>query len=300
MRVDHSEKRDAGRGRKAAVLLLAAIALSACSHFDTEPPIASGPVTAKYFTITVGRGDTISQIARRYQVSALDMIDANDLTDRDRIYAGQVLRVPGAARAPGAAYAARTIPVPQSRPRSKVTRTAPAITLASYTPPDDNNTILDQAQSVIDRLASGAPNDRDVSAYQDTSRDSGLARFAWPLSGRIISPFGKSASGERNDGINIAAHLGAPIHAAAAGVVTYSGNELKGYGNLVLIKHEDGYVTAYAHAERTLVNKGEKVTKGQVIAYTGETGDVTEPQLHFEIRHDTKPVDPRPLLVAAR
>jgi murein DD-endopeptidase MepM/ murein hydrolase activator NlpD len=83
-------------------------------------------------------------------------------------------------------------------------------------------------------------------------------------------------------------------------VVTYSGNELKGYGNLVLIKHDDDYVTAYAHAERTLVNRGDKVKKGDVIAYTGETGDVTEPQLHFEIRRDTKPVDPRPLLVASR
>lgn len=299
MRVDHSEKRDAGRGRKATVLLLAAIALSACSHFDKEPPIASGPVTAKYFTITVGRGDTISQIARRYQVSALDMIDANDLTDRDRIYPGQVLRVPGSTRPPAPAYAARTVPVPHSKPR-KTTRSAPAITLASYTPRDDDNTILDQAQSVIDRLAGGGPNTSDVSAYQDSARDPGIARFTWPLSGRIISPFGKSASGERNDGINIAAHLGAPIRAAAAGVVTYSGNELKGYGNLVLIKHEGGYVTAYAHAERTLVNKGEKVAKGQVIAYTGETGDVTEPQLHFEIRHDTKPVDPRPLLMASR
>mgnify|MGYP001546648504 FL=1 len=83
-------------------------------------------------------------------------------------------------------------------------------------------------------------------------------------------------------------------------MVTYSGNELKGYGNLVLIKHDDDYVTAYAHAERTLVNRGDKVKKGDVIAYTGETGDVTEPQLHFEIRRDTKPVDPRPLLVASR
>jgi len=294
MRVDHSKK---GNGRKAIVLLLAALALSACSHFDKEPPIASGPVTAKYFTVTVRSGDTIYEIARRYNVRALDLIDANDLTNRDRIYAGQTLRVPGAARAPTYAVA-RRVPTPQPKPRS-TPRYAPTLTLASYKPQDDT-TLVNQADSVIDRLAGGTPSDHDVSAYQDHSRDPGTARFAWPISGRVISPFGISASGERNDGINIAANLGTPIHAAAAGVVTYSGNELKGYGNLVLIKHEDGYVTAYAHAERTLVNKGEQVSKGQVIAYTGETGDVTQPQLHFEIRRETKPVDPRLLLMASR
>ncbi len=297
MRVQRSERFEAKRGRKVAAILFAAIALSACSHFDKEPPIADGPAAGKHFTITVSAGDTISDIARRYNVRTADLIDANDLTDRDRIYAGEVLRVPGKPRAP--LYdVARAVPVPQPKPRYG--HDAPAITLASYKPRDDNDSLLDQAQSVIDRLGGNTPNDRDVTAYQDTSRDPGTARFAWPVAGRVISPFGQSVTGERNDGINIAASLGTPIRAAADGVVTYSGNELKGYGNLVLIKHDDGYVTAYAHAERTMVNRGEKVSKGQVIAYTGETGDVTEPQLHFEIRHDTKPVDPRPLMVASR
>jgi len=122
--------------------------------------------------------------------------------------------------------------------------------------------------------------------------------FGWPVQGKVIANFGAGSDGARNDGINIAAALGTPIHAAAAGTVTYAGDELKAYGNLVLIKHTDGYVTAYAHAQRLTVAKGDSVSKGQVIGYSGATGDVDSPQLHFEIRHDTQPVDPNALLVA--
>ncbi len=128
--------------------------------------------------------------------------------------------------------------------------------------------------------------------------DANAPSFAWPVSGPVISEFGTDHNGERNDGINISAPMDTPIHAAASGTVTYSGDELKAYGNLILIRHEDGYVTAYAHADKILVNRGQAVTKGQVIGYSGSTGDVTSPQLHFEIRRDTKPVDPKALLVA--
>lgn len=123
--------------------------------------------------------------------------------------------------------------------------------------------------------------------------------FAWPVSGRVISDFGVNGSGQRNDGINIAAPLGTPIRAAASGTISYAGNELKGYGNLILIKHDDGYVTAYAHAESIVVNRGDTVSKGQIIGYAGTTGDVTTPQLHFEIRHGVQPVNPRTMLLAS-
>ena len=134
-----------------------------------------------------------------------------------------------------------------------------------------------------------ADNDVPAPAYADP-------QYAWPVNGRVLSNYGSIAGGERNDGINIAASYGEPIHAAAEGTVSYSGNDLKSYGNLVLIKHGDNYVTAYAHAERILVNRGDHVAKGQVIAYAGSTGDVSQPQLHFEIRHGVRPVNPRPLL----
>jgi murein DD-endopeptidase MepM/ murein hydrolase activator NlpD len=125
-------------------------------------------------------------------------------------------------------------------------------------------------------------------------------KFEWPIEGKIILPFGGGDDGVKNDGINIAAWMGEPIRAAAAGTVIYAGNELKGYGNLVLIRHENGYTTAYAHAESLLVSRGDSVRQGQTIAYAGDTGDVRTPQVHFEIRQGVKPVDPKPLLLAAR
>ena len=123
--------------------------------------------------------------------------------------------------------------------------------------------------------------------------------FAWPVTGQVISDFGATANGGKNDGINIAANLDAPIRASASGTVTYAGDELKNYGNLVLVKHTGGYTTAYAHAGRLIVSKGDFVARGQVIGYVGQTGDVSRPQLHFEIRTATTPVNPRSYLSAA-
>jgi murein DD-endopeptidase MepM/ murein hydrolase activator NlpD len=122
--------------------------------------------------------------------------------------------------------------------------------------------------------------------------------FAWPVSGRVIADFGSTPTGGRNDGINIAAAEGTPFRAAASGSVTYAGDELKNYGNLVLIKHSGGFTTAYAHADRLVVSRGDFVAKGQVIGYAGQTGDVSTPQLHFEIRSGTSPVNPRSYLVS--
>jgi len=127
----------------------------------------------------------------------------------------------------------------------------------------------------------------------------GAPAFDWPVSGRVISDFGATASGGKNDGINLAANKDAPIHASASGTVTYAGDDLKNYGNLVLVKHSGGYTTAYAHAERLIVARGAFVTRGQVIGYVGQTGDVSSPQLHFEIRSGTTPVNPRSYLSSA-
>jgi murein DD-endopeptidase MepM/ murein hydrolase activator NlpD len=129
---------------------------------------------------------------------------------------------------------------------------------------------------------------------------SGGLIFSSPVNGPVVADYGTTVSGERNVGINIAAPFGTPIHAAAAGQVSYAGNELRGYGNLVLLKHDDGYVTAYAHAERIVVNRGDFVQKGQIIGYVGQTGDVSSPQVHFEIRKGVTPVNPHTLLASSR
>ena len=116
--------------------------------------------------------------------------------------------------------------------------------------------------------------------------------FVWPLNGKLISSFGAKGNGLRNDGINIMAPVGSVVRAAGSGVVAYAGNELRGFGNLLLIKHGKGWVTAYAHNRNLIVRRGEKVSQGQVIAYVGNSGNVSRPQLHFEIRKGNKAVDP--------
>ena len=118
------------------------------------------------------------------------------------------------------------------------------------------------------------------------------AGFSWPVQGKVILKYGATSDGLRNDGINSAAPAGAPVMAAADGTVAYAGNQLRGFGNLVLIRHANGLITAYAHNESLLVQKGDKVTRGKVIARVGSTGNVAKPQLHFEIRKGEEPVDP--------
>jgi len=122
------------------------------------------------------------------------------------------------------------------------------------------------------------------------------SRFPWPVHGHVLASYGVAADGTHNDGINIAASRGTPIKSVESGIVAYVGNELRGYGNLVLIKHTNGWISAYAHCDEVLVRKGDPVYKGQTVAKVGATGGVTEPQLHFELRQGKRPVDPRGFL----
>jgi murein DD-endopeptidase MepM/ murein hydrolase activator NlpD len=123
-----------------------------------------------------------------------------------------------------------------------------------------------------------------------------MPSFRWPVNGRVITAFGPKPSGQQNDGINVSVPEGTPIKAAEDGVVAYAGNELKTYGNLVLVRHSNGYVTAYAHASEIMVKRDDPVKRGQIIAKAGQTGSVAAPQLHFEIRKGSTPVDPAPFL----
>jgi len=235
-----------------------------------------------YYTVVVRKDDTLGAIAQRYDVSVDALRKANGIETDDQIYAGEELHVPpthGARKAvlgeatnnrlpPDARVVVHNEPaLARQQPQARVARTVPQI---SSTPQETHSG---------DAIASG---------------------FIMPVSGRIVLPFGSAGGGERNDGINIAANAGTPIRAAADGTVTYAGNELKGYGNLILIKHEGGYVTAYAHAASIGVARGQVVAKGDVIGTVGQTGDVNQPQLHFEIRRDMKPIDPRAVMTASK
>ncbi len=123
-----------------------------------------------------------------------------------------------------------------------------------------------------------------------------VGRFRVPVTGPVISNYGPKEGGLHNDGINIAARIGTPIVAAENGVVVYAGNELRGYGNLLLIRHSDGWVTAYAHASKFTVKPGDRVRQGDKVAEVGQTGNVDRPQLHFELRKGTRAVNPKSLI----
>src|SRR5664279_3526328 len=148
--------------------------------------------------------------------------------------------------------------------------------------------------------ATTTPEDTKVESPVKAAEATGaLPTFRWPVRGKVITSYGAKTNGKANDGINLAVPEGTPVKAAEDGVVAYSGNELKGYGNLVLVRHSNGYVTAYAHASELLVKRGDAIKRGQIIAKSGQSGEVGSPQLHFEIRKGSSPVDPLQFLNGA-
>ena len=244
---------------------------------------------ATYYTVVARPGDSIASLGARYHVSATQIARLNRIGIGHEIHPGQVLRIPAATRTTRQAVLSEALdsrlPNYASPPRPIASE---HIVSASPRPTVSAREI---APPITERYTRAANEPRATGAKP---------RFVWPIAGSVISRFGLHGEGERNDGINISAELGQPIHAAAAGIVTYAGDGLKNYGNLILITHADGYVTAYAHTDSISVARGDRVEQGQVIGTAGETGGVDRPQLHFEIRHDVKPVDPGTLLVASR
>jgi murein DD-endopeptidase MepM/ murein hydrolase activator NlpD len=174
------------------------------------------------------------------------------------------------------------------RPRPPAASIAPA-TVATVSPPVENGTTG----------ATASPRGEAVAAAEAPPSQHGGDNFLWPVKGRVVEGYGTGPDGTRNDGINIAAPKGAAIEATGDGIVAYAGNELRGYGNLILIKHPNGWISAYAHCDVILVHTGQKVARGQVIARVGTTGNVDAPQLHFELRRGKKPVDPRQYLATS-
>ncbi len=203
---------------------------------------------------TVRRGDTLYSVARAYDVDVYGLARANRIKAPYTLYVGQRLRIPGSVQ--GGSVRTASVAAPKAAPR--LSRSRPKAPAGVPTPP----------------AASGKG-------------------FMWPIRGRLISGYGAKSKGLRNDGINIAAPRGTAVKAADNGVVAYAGNELRGFGNLLLVKHANGWVTAYAHNDTLMVKRGQKVAKGQVIAKVGSTGRVRTPQLHFELRKGKRTVDPK-------
>jgi murein DD-endopeptidase MepM/ murein hydrolase activator NlpD len=221
----------------------------------------------------VAPGETLHSIARLYGKPVLVLAKANNIPPDTMVRVGERIIVPDVR--PAAAPAA---------PRAE-TPAGPALATAG------------SPHSA--RLATPAAPAPSPSAVKTAEPAGGLPSFRWPVRGRVIAGFGPKPNGLQNDGINLAVPEGTPVKAAEDGVVAYAGNELKGYGNLVLVRHSNGFVTAYANASELLVKRGDEVKRGQVIAKSGQTGNVTAPQLHFEIRKGSTPVDPAQYLNGA-
>ena len=236
-------------------------------------PPSSRTIVARDTLYTVRKGDTLYSISRASKVPVQKIAAANRLDAPYRIDVGQQLLVPQASVGE---LTLASAPPPRAAPKPAATASAASGNAAE--PPETVSALTRQVSYAQPPQAAGGP------------------QFVWPLRGAIVSEYGAGELGRRNDGVNIAAPAGTSVRAAAAGEVVYRGSELDGFGNLLLIKHANGYVTAYAHNDAMLVRKGEQVRQGQLIAKVGQTGSVTTPQLHFEIRRELKAIDPLTLL----
>jgi murein DD-endopeptidase MepM/ murein hydrolase activator NlpD len=244
----------------------------------TAPAIAPVPSGSQHVHV-VAPGETLMALSRKYHKPLGAIAKANNIEPHTMVKVGDRIVIPGvrgqeASLQPAAAPAHEAKPTPTPAPKVASVPAAPAPSAAMVTP------------------AAHQPEPPKVK----TDVTAAMPTFRWPVRGRVITAFGPKPSGQQNDGINVSVPEGTPIKAAEDGVVAYAGNELKTYGNLVLVRHSNGYVTAYAHASEIMVKRDDPVKRGQIIAKAGQTGNVAAPQLHFEIRKGSTPVDPAPFL----
>ncbi len=252
--------------RKYKVPLRALMELS-----NARPPFALTPgVTLKLprqnFYI-VSKGDTLYSVSRKFKIDVASLAKANSVPRPYTINPGQSLQVPGG----------------QASKAEKTKKRSPAVRVASRVSP---------------KATSKSAPPKKVAKKSRTlpQAPKRVGRFLLPVRGRVISDYGPKPGGLHNDGLNIAASAGAPVKAAENGVVVYAGNELRGYGNLLLLRHSGGWVTAYAHISSFKVRPGARVKQGQVIGAVGSSGNVDRPQVHFEIRKGSQAVNPNSLI----
>jgi murein DD-endopeptidase MepM/ murein hydrolase activator NlpD len=245
-----------------------AVAASASPH-------AAGPINSGVHV--VAPGETLTKIAHQYGKSVAEIAKANNILPYSKLSIGDRIIVPGARISSGKPEVEQAVATAKPSGNKMAAGAAPTQSASMVTPAADSPS-TDTAAKAASEAAPG---------------------FRWPVRGRIIAGFGPKPNGQQNDGIDVAVPENTPIKAAEDGVVAYAGSELKGYGNLVLVRHPNGYVTAYAHAKELLVKRGDPIKRGDVIAKSGQSGNVDAPQLHFEVRKGSAPVDPMQFLNGA-
>lgn len=246
------------------------------------PAGAGGDAKGAGGTYTVKPGDSLARIAKATGSNIDALKAANGLTAAT-IRVGQVLRLPGAAPAdPSDNIKTATIPAGKVAPAAVPSKATPAVAkVEAYKPPVVKQSVAEAAAKATDT---------------DAPDQTGIGKYRWPVRGAVIAGYGANVDGNRNDGIDISVPSGTPIKAAENGVVIYAGNGLKQLGNTVLVRHNDGTVTVYGHADTLNVTRGQKVQRGQTLAASGMSGGAKRPQVHFEVRKDATPVNPMTFL----
>ncbi len=249
---------------------------------SSRPQFGQGAIGGD--THVVRPGETLFAVGRAYDLNPFTIAEHNRLREPYALKVGQTLRIPS-----DGAVAAQRDERPSSGQPMTLDQQMAERQDAQRQDTQQRNTELQLEQQARAPEAVTAPQSQGAPEQRDGSMAS---TFRWPVKGRVISTFGEKPTGMRNEGINIAVPEGTSVRAAGSGIVAYAGNELKGYGNLVLIRHDGGWVTAYAHNKELLVNRGDSVERGDVIANAGQTGSVKSPQVHFEVRKGATAVDP--------
>ncbi|MEO8756895.1 MAG: M23 family metallopeptidase [Devosia sp.] len=268
---------------------LAPIAAPKMASLGASTPTANlSVVPANAYSHVIESGESLYTIARRYDVTAQAIMQANSISSPDKIYVGQKIIIPGRAdllanKGPAKIAAIAPVEAPLGAKPHALGKSA-AINDPKLVDPSNSTT-----KPVQVAVANPAPIKTPPAAEPQMS---GANKFRWPVSGKVTTDFISS----KGTGINIDAPEGSAVRAAENGTVIYVGSGVEGYGNLVLIRHPNGYVSAYAHLKSTSVNKGDAVNRGDNIGAVGMTGSVSRPQLHFELRQGATPVDPIPLL----
>lgn len=226
---------------------------------------------------TVVSGDTLYAIAKRHGVTTASLKTANGLSD-GVLRIGQKLRIPAAGETV-VATADKVDPVKTASTPKKADSP-----VSAYTPPSGETVEAGESAKAIEETV--------TKSAAIAPEATGVERMRWPVRGRVIAGYGRTAGAKPNDGIDIAVPEGTSVKAAENGVVIYAGDGLKEFGNTVLVRHEDGLVTVYGHASELKVARGDKVRRGQELARSGMSGAADLPKLHFEVRKDSVPVDP--------
>jgi murein DD-endopeptidase MepM/ murein hydrolase activator NlpD len=252
----------------------APVAVQPAPHRYAPPPPTAATAGARANVHVVARGETLMSISRRYHKPVAQIAAANNIAPQAHLKIGDRIFIPGR--------------VAESRAVAPPVPAAPKVAPPHAQAPAPRPVVTAEAAPAA-RVADAGPRATAVAAPTAVKAPA----FTWPVRGRVIAAFGGLPNGQRNDGIDLAVPVGTDIHAAEDGIVAYAGHELKGYGNLILIRHEKtGFVTAYANTGDILVKRNDHVSRGQVIARSGQSGGVAVPQLHFEIRKGSTPVDP--------